>query len=252
MFDKGKWARELFPSIGWRNDRWSDGVPVLPFGDLRGNLFLGYWCLCKVMTMEVFDDYDDNTINRCRSTCGQATWYVVHWPKIGVAAPVDRKGIRSKTMIAADSEMIWGWGWIYWKVDFIMFLPNTWTSQLDSVWSHGGHHKLVLAHCLKIGVTTPVARKGLQSKTITAAGSKKIWGWGGIHLKIYLITFPQSARTSQLDSVWNRGDCCKLGQFCGPNWTSRTCWTWLFLYLNQKWRGGLVKVINLPCFSYAI
>ena len=25
-------------------------VIVLPSGDLKSNLFLGYWCLCKVMT----------------------------------------------------------------------------------------------------------------------------------------------------------------------------------------------------------
>jgi hypothetical protein len=47
-------------------------------------------------------------------------------------------------MTASASDVVWIWDWIHWKVDLISFPTSTRTSQSKSVWSHGGHHKLVL------------------------------------------------------------------------------------------------------------
>jgi hypothetical protein len=55
------------------------------------------------------------------------------------------KGLCSKSMIAIDSEQIWRWFWILYKVDLISFSGSTWMSKMESGWSRGGRHKLYLS-----------------------------------------------------------------------------------------------------------
>jgi hypothetical protein len=54
------------------------------------------------------------------------------------------KGFGSKLRIAVDSEQIWRWLWIHWKLDLISFPGSIWTTKTESGWSHGGHYKSCL------------------------------------------------------------------------------------------------------------
>jgi hypothetical protein len=61
---------------------------------------------------------------------------LIHGPtaqKLGDVAPQIEKDVTIKQC-----------GWIHWKVDLISFPTSARTFQSESVWSHGGHHKLVL------------------------------------------------------------------------------------------------------------
>jgi hypothetical protein len=72
------------------------------------------------------------------------TWYMGHRPKIRWRSTVDRKSLSTKIVTAEESDKIYLRGWIRWKVDLISFPKSSRTSQSESVWSRGIHHKLVL------------------------------------------------------------------------------------------------------------
>jgi hypothetical protein len=73
------------------------------------------------------------------------TWYMGHRLKIRWRSTVDRKSLGTKIVTAEESDKIYPWGWIHWKVDLINFAKSARTSQSESVWSRGIHHKLVLS-----------------------------------------------------------------------------------------------------------
>jgi hypothetical protein len=73
------------------------------------------------------------------------TWYMGHRSKIRWRSTVDRKSLGIKIVTAEESDKIYPWGWICWKVDLICFPKSARTSQSESVWSRGIHHKLVLS-----------------------------------------------------------------------------------------------------------
>jgi hypothetical protein len=66
------------------------------------------------------------------------------------------KGLYSKSMITVDSEQIWRWFWILWKVDLIRFPGSTWTTKMESGWSRGGRHKLCLSCSPNPACTMPL------------------------------------------------------------------------------------------------
>jgi hypothetical protein len=55
------------------------------------------------------------------------------------------KGLYSKSTIAVDSEQIWSWFWIPWKVYLISFPRSTWMTKTESGWNCGGRHKSCLS-----------------------------------------------------------------------------------------------------------
>jgi hypothetical protein len=73
------------------------------------------------------------------------TWYMGHRLKIRWRSTVDRKSLGTKIVTAEESDKIYPWGWIRWKVDLIKFAKSARTSQSESVWSRGIHHNLVLS-----------------------------------------------------------------------------------------------------------
>jgi hypothetical protein len=55
-----------------------------------------------------------------------------------------QKSFGTKIVTAEESNKIYPWGWIRWKLDLISFPKSARTSQSESVWSRI-HHKLVLS-----------------------------------------------------------------------------------------------------------
>jgi hypothetical protein len=72
---------------------------------------------------------------------------LIHGPlgQIKVTQHHGWKRLCSKFRIAVDSEQIWRWFRIRWKVDVISFPESTRPTKTESGWSHGGRHKSCLS-----------------------------------------------------------------------------------------------------------
>jgi hypothetical protein len=88
---------------------------------------------------------------------------------------------------------------------------------------HGLRHD-TWANGPKDGDTTPW--QILDVHLFRRLSSPLIWFWHETcyHWKLYEISLPIIWRTSQMESVWVRGDRCKLDQSCSLNPAPKTCW----------------------------